>query len=82
MLFALRDKPGIRNLVLQVYPEKRRRVLKLFLRLIARLFGYFMLDLHPASDDRFRLWSYLTKREGRPQVHTIDEDINKRFVRK
>ena len=77
-----RDKTGIRNLVLQVYPEKRRRVLKLFLRLAARLFGYFMLDLHPASDDRFRLWSHLTKREGRPQVHTFDEDINRRSDRK
>ena len=77
-----RDKTGIRNLLPQVYPEKRRRVLKLFLRLAARLFGYFMLDLHPASDDRFRLWSHLTKREGRPQVHTFDEDINRRSVRK
>ena len=28
-----RDKMGIRNLLLQVYPEKWRRVLKLFLRL-------------------------------------------------
>ena len=77
-----RDKTGIRNLLLQVYPEKRRRVLKLFLRLTARLFGYFMLDLHPASDDHFRLWSNLTKREGRPQVHTFDKDINKHSVRK
>ena len=34
-----------------------------------------MLDLHPASDDRFRVWSRLTKREGKPQVHTFDEDI-------
>ena len=77
-----RDKTGIRNRLLQVYPEKRHRVLKLFLRLTARLFGYYMLDLHPASDDRFRRWSHLTKREGRPQVHTFDEDINKRSVRK
>ncbi|CAH3046076.1 unnamed protein product, partial [Porites lobata] len=37
----------------------------------SRPFGYFMLDLHPASDDRFRIWSHLTKREGRPQVHTF-----------
>ena len=34
-----------------------------------------MLDLHPASDDRFRIWSHLTKREGKPQVRTFDEDI-------
>ena len=47
-------------------PEKWRLVLKLFLRLTTCLFGYFMLDLHPASDDCFRLWSHLTKREGKP----------------
>ena len=52
-----RDKTGIRNLLLQVYADKWRRVLKLFLRLTARAFGYFMLDLHPVSDDRFRVWS-------------------------
>ena len=34
-----------------------------------------MLDLHPASDDRFRVWSHLTQREGKPQAHTFDEDI-------
>ena len=71
----------IRNLLLQVYPERWRKVLKLFLKLIARPFGYFMLDLHPASDDRFHIWSHLTKREGRPQVHTFDEDINRRSVK-
>ena len=70
-----RDKTGIRNLLLQVYPDKWRRVLQLFLRLTARPFGYFMLDLHPASDNRFRVWSHLTQREGKPQVHTLDEDI-------
>ena len=76
-----RDKTGIRNLLLQVYPEKWCRVLKLFLRLTARPFGYIMLDLHPASDDRFRLWSHLTKREGTPQVHTFDEDIKRHSIR-
>ena len=45
-----RDKTGIRNLLLQVYPEKWRTALKLFLRLTARPFGYFMLDLHPAFE--------------------------------
>ena len=50
-----RDKTGIRNSLLQVYPDKWRRVLQLFLRLTARPFGYFMLDFHPASDDHFRV---------------------------
>ena len=76
-----RDKTGIRNLLLQVYPDKWRRVVQLFLRLTARHFGYFMLDLHLASDDRFRVWSHLTKREGKPQVHTFDEDIKRGSIR-
>ena len=50
-----REKTGIRHLRLQVCPEKWRRVLRLFLKLTARPFGYLMLDLHPASDHRFRI---------------------------
>lgn len=77
-----RDKTRIRNLLLQVYPEKWRKVPKLlFLRLTSRPFGYFKLDLHPASDDRFFIWSHLTKREGKPQVHTFDEDINRHSIK-
>lgn len=79
-----RDKTGIRTLLLQVFPERWRQLLKLFLRLTACPFGYFTLDLHPASDDRYRIWSHLTKREGTSQVHTFDEDgaINRRLFRK
>ena len=75
-----RDKTGIRHLLLQVYPEKWRQVLKLFLKLTSRPFGYFMLDLHPGSDDCFRIWSHLTKEEGATRVHTFDEDINSRSL--
>ena len=75
-----RDKTGIRHLLLQVYPEKWRQVLKLFLKLTSRPFGYFMLDLHPASDDCFRISSHLTKEEGATCVHTFDEDINSRSL--
>ena len=75
-----RDKTGIRHLLLQVYPEKWRQVLKLFLKLTSRPFGYFMLDLHPASHDCFRIWSHLTKEEGATRVHTFDEDINSRSL--
>ena len=45
-----------------------------------RPFGYFMLDLHPGSDDCFRIWSHLTKEEGATRVHTFDEDINSRSL--
>ena len=70
-----RDKTGIRNLLLQVYPERWKTVLTLFLKLTARPFGYFMLDLHPASQDTYRLWSHLTKREGPTQVHTFNHNL-------
>ena len=75
-----RDKTGIRHLLLQAYPEKWRQVLHLFLKLTSRPFGYFMLDLHPASDDRFRIWSHLTKEEGKAKLHTFDQDINSRAI--
>ena len=70
-----RDKTGIRNLLLQVYPERWKQVLRLFLKLTTRPFGYFMLDLHPASQDQYCLWSHLTKREGNTQVHTFDQEL-------
>ena len=69
-----RDKIGICNLLLQVYPDRWKKVLKLFLKLTARPFGYFMLDLHPALQDQFRLWSHLTKR-GPTQLHTFDKEL-------
>ena len=75
-----RDKTGIRHLLLQVYPDKWRQVLHLFLKLTSRPFGYFMLDLHPASEDCFRIWSHLTCDEGSTQVHTFDKDINSRSL--
>ena len=39
------------------------------------LFGYLMLDVHPASNDRYQLWSHLTPREGQAQVHTLPVDV-------
>ena len=41
----------------------------------SRPFGYLMLDVHPVSDDRYRLWSHLTPREGKAQVHTLPVDV-------
>ena len=65
-----RDKTGIRNILMQMYPERWRRILEVYNRITSRPFGYLFLDVHPASDDRFRLWSHLTRAEGTPQVHT------------
>ncbi|CAH3152882.1 unnamed protein product [Porites evermanni] len=52
-----RDQTGIRTILLQAFPDRWRQVLRLFKRITSRPFGYLMLDVHPASDDRYRLWS-------------------------
>jgi len=65
-----RDQTGIRTVLLQAFPDEWRSVLRLFKEVTSRPFGYLMLDVHPASDDRYRLWSHLTAAEGSPQVHT------------
>ena len=62
-----RDQTGIRTISLQAFPDRWHQVL--------RPFGYLVLDVHPASDDRYRLWSHLTPREGQAQVHTLPVDV-------
>jgi len=69
------DQTGIRTILLQAFPDRWRPVLRLFKRVTSRLFGYLILDVHPASDDRYRLWSHLTPREGKAQVHTLPVDV-------
>ena len=75
-----RDKTGIRNILMQMYPESWRCVLEVYNRITSRPFNYLFLDVHPASDDRFRLWSHLTQAEGTPQAHT--EPVHVRTLRK
>ena len=70
-----RDQTGIRTILLQAFPDRWRQVLRLFKRVTSRPFGYLMLDVYPASDDRYRLWSHLTHREGKAQVHTLPVDV-------
>ena len=70
-----RDQTGIRPILLQAFPDRWRQVLRLFKRVTTRPFGYLMLDVHPASDTRYRLWSHLTPREGHAQVHTLPVDV-------
>ena len=70
-----RDQTGIRTILLQAFPDRWRQVLRLFKRITSRPSGYLMLDVHPASDDRYRLWSHLTPREGQAQVHTLPVDV-------
>ena len=70
-----RDQTGIRTILLQAFPDRWRQVLRLFKPITSRPFGYLMLDVHPASHDRYRLWSHLTPREGKAQVHTLPVDV-------
>ena len=70
-----RDQTGIHTILLQAFPDRCRQVLHLFKRVTSRPFGYLMLDVHPASDDRYRLSSHLTPREGHAQVHTLPVDV-------
>ena len=39
-----------------------------------RPFGYIMLDLHPASDDRMRVLADLLHKEGITKEYRIKED--------
>ena len=70
-----RDQTGIRTILLQALPDRWRQVFRLFKHITSRPFGYLMLDVHPASDDRYRLWSHLTPLEGQAQVDTLSVDV-------
>ena len=50
-----RDQTGIRTILLQAFPDRWLQVLRLLKRITSRPFGYLMLDVHPASDNRYRL---------------------------
>ena len=58
-----RDQTDIRTILLQAFPDRWRQALPY--SNASRPFGYLMLDVHPVSDDRYRLWSHLTPREGK-----------------
>ena len=59
-----RDQLGIRNLLLQAFPTYWQDVMGVYQKVIKRSFGYMVLDLHPASDDRIRVLSHLLTHEG------------------
>ena len=63
-----RDRTGMRNLVLQAFPERWKKVMEVFEACTQQPFGYLMLDLHPATNDQFRLWTHLRQQEAPPLV--------------
>ena len=68
-----RDRTGMRNLVLQAFPERWKKVMEVFETCTQQPFGYLMLDLHPATNDQFRLWTHLRQQEA-PAV--VFEDVS------
>ena len=54
----------MKNLLLQAFPTYWQDVMDMYQKVIKRPFGYMVLDLHPASDDRIRVLSHFLKHEG------------------
>ena len=59
-----RDQTGIRILLQQMFPLHWRHALEVYNQATSRPFGYLMLDLHPASDDQYRLFTHVLQDEG------------------
>ena len=64
-----RDQLGMKNLLLQTFPTCWQDMMDVYQKVTERPFGYTVLDLHPASDDRKRLFSHLLTHEGYPRWH-------------
>ena len=65
-----RDQLGIRNLMMQAFPTYWRDALRVYEEVTQPSYGYLMLDLHPASDDRYRLFADLLKGQGWTRTFT------------
>ena len=59
-----RDQLGMRNLLLQSFPNRWQDVQSTFQKVTDRPFGYMVLDFHPKSPDDQRVLSHLLKEEG------------------
>ena len=64
-----RDQVGMRTLALQAFPTEWSHILHIFRECTQRPFGYLMLDLHPASDDRYRLFTNVLPEEGLTELY-------------
>jgi len=64
-----RDQLGMKNLLLQAFPTCWQDMMDVYQKVGERPFGYMVLDLHPASDDRRRVFSHLLTHEGYPRWH-------------
>ena len=64
------DQLGIRNLMMQAFPTYWRDALRVYEEVTQPSYGYLMLDLHPASDDRYRLFAEILKGQGWTRTFT------------
>ena len=64
-----RDQLGMKNLLLQAFTTCWQDMMDVYQKVSERSFGYTVLDLHPASDDRKRVFSHLLTHEGFPRWH-------------
>ena len=61
-----RDQLGMRNLLLQSFPTCWQDMMDVYQKVTEQPFGYMVLDLHPCSDVRKRVFSHLLTHEGYP----------------
>ena len=59
-----RDQLGMRNLLLQSFPNCWQDMMDVYQKVTELPLGYAVLDLHPCSDDRKRVFSHVLTPEG------------------
>ena len=64
-----RDQLGMKNLLLQAFPACWQDMMDVYRKVTKRPFGYTVLDLHPASDDRKHVFSLPLTHEGYLRCH-------------
>ena len=58
------DQKGLRMLLLHAFPDRWKSILRLFDECTQHPHGDIIIDMHPASDDRFHLFSNITVCDG------------------
>ena len=71
------DQTRIRILFEQMFLTFWRQVLEVYIKATARLFGYLMIDLHPATDDTYRLFTHILADEGYTHTYRRQREQSK-----
>ena len=75
-----RDQLGLKNLLLQAFPNNWSQVLETFQKAAERPYGYVLLDFHPSSPDTQRILSHVLKGERPIRCWQTDEAIGPEHV--